>query len=100
MSFSRILFEADERGIALVTVNRPEKLRPGCRPLLAGEPRTTARPLRPLRLRGSPKLRMAMHIALLAVTTIWTRGRQKLMSTTPMNNRGNRILAVYWLRSP
>ena len=26
MSFSRILFEADERGIALVTVNRPEKL--------------------------------------------------------------------------
>jgi enoyl-CoA hydratase len=26
MSFSRIAFEADERGIALVTVNRPEKL--------------------------------------------------------------------------
>jgi enoyl-CoA hydratase len=26
MSFSRILFEADERGVALVTVNRPEKL--------------------------------------------------------------------------
>jgi enoyl-CoA hydratase len=26
MSFSRILFEADERGIALVTINRPEKL--------------------------------------------------------------------------
>jgi enoyl-CoA hydratase len=26
MSFSRILFEADQRGIALITVNRPEKL--------------------------------------------------------------------------
>ena len=26
MSFSRILFEADRRGIALITVNRPEKL--------------------------------------------------------------------------
>jgi enoyl-CoA hydratase len=26
MSFSRILFEADQRGIALITINRPEKL--------------------------------------------------------------------------
>src|ERR1700682_4574854 len=39
-------------------------------------------------------------MVLLASTTIWRRGCEKLISTAPMNKRGSRMRAVYCERSP
>jgi enoyl-CoA hydratase len=59
MSFSRILFEADQRGIALITVNRPEKLNALDRKTIAElndafESVETSRYLKGLILTGAP----------------------------------------------
>src|SRR6266849_5879610 len=48
----------------------------------------------------APKLLIASQMALLAATTTWKSGREKLISTTPINSRGSRMRAVYWLRRP
>src|SRR3982074_380776 len=47
-----------------------------------------------------PRLLIASQMPLLAATTIWKSGSEKLMSTTPSNKRGSKMRAVYWLRRP